>query len=231
MSKIWKWLFLGLLALNLALVSVVAYRIMTPVETTSSVSLPKGATKIGKYSMTREELDAALTGFAQDYSTDKMRFKVKVTNSKIVFESSYKVLGHPVPLYVYFTPVVSESGAIVLHVSELSAGTLKLPVSDVLKMIKRSTNLPDYIAIDSKKGKVTLNIQSMKNEKGITARAQSLDLVNDFENLGIKIHLIFCYFVYKMNFYTKIFKVLEQIKRSTKNRIFRYNFITTRKYI
>ena len=179
MSKIWKWLFLGLLALNLALVSVVAYRIMTPVETTSSVSLPKGATKIGKYSMTREELDAALTGFAQDYSTDKMRFKVKVTNSKIVFESSYKVLCHPVPLYVYFTPVVSESGAIVLHVSELSAGTLKLPVSDALKMIKRSTNLPDYIAINSKKGKVTLNIQSMKNEKGITARAQSLDLVND----------------------------------------------------
>ena len=162
MSKIWKWLFLGLLALNLALVSVVAYRIMTPVETTSSVSLPKGATKIGKYSMTKEELDAALTGFAQDYSTDKMRFKVKVTNSKIVFESSYKVLGHPV-----------------LHVSELSAGTLKLPVSDVLKMIKRSTNLPDYIAIDSKKGKVTLNIQSMKNDKGITARAQSFDLVND----------------------------------------------------
>ncbi|MFR3959922.1 MAG: DUF2140 family protein [Streptococcus salivarius] len=77
-------------------------------ETTSSVSLPKGATKIGKYSMTRE-LDIALTGFAQDYSTDKMRFKVKVTNSKIVFESSYKVLGHSVPLYVYFTPVVSES--------------------------------------------------------------------------------------------------------------------------
>ena len=153
MSKIWKWLFLGLLAFNLALVSVVAYRIMTPVETTSSVPLPKGATKIGKYSMTREELDAALTG--------------------------YKVLGHPVPLYVYFTPVVSESGAIVLHVSELSAGTLKLPVSDALKMIKRSTNLPDYIVIDSKKGKVTLNIQSMKNEKGITARAQSLDLVND----------------------------------------------------
>ena len=42
MSKVWKWLFLGLLALNLALVSVVTYRIMTPVETTSSVSLPKG---------------------------------------------------------------------------------------------------------------------------------------------------------------------------------------------
>ena len=171
---------LGLLALNLALVSVVAFRIMTPVETTSSVSLPKGATKIGKYSMTREELDRCSYRLCpKDYSTDKMRFKVKVTNSKIVFESSYKVLGHPVPLYVYFTPVVSESGAIVLQVSELSAGTLKLPVSDALKMIKRSTNLPDYIAIDSKKGKVTLNIQSMKNEKGITARAQSLDLVND----------------------------------------------------
>ena len=178
MSKVWKWLFLGLLALNLALISVVTVRIMTPVES-SSVSLPKGATKIGKYSMSKEELDAALTGFAQDYSTDKMRFKVNVTNSKIVFESSYKVLGHAVPLYVYFTPLVSESGAVVLQVSELSAGTLKLPVSDALKMIKRSTKLPDYIVIDSKKGKVTLNIQSMKNDKGITARAQSFDLVND----------------------------------------------------
>ena len=176
MSKIWKWLFLGLLALNLALVSVVAYRIMTPVETTSSVSLPKGATKIGKYSMTREELDAALTGFAQDYSTDKMRFKVKVTNSKIVFESSYKVLGYAVPLYVYFTPLVSESGAVVLQVSELSAGTLKLPILDALNMIKRSTKLPDYIVIDSKKGKVILNIQSMKNDKGITARARVVSI-------------------------------------------------------
>ena len=174
MSKVWKWLFLGLLALNLALVSVVTYRVMTPVET-SSVSLPKGATKIGRYSMTKEELDAALTGFAQD----KMHFKVNVTNSKIVFESSYKVLGYAVPLYVYFTPVVSESGAIVLKVSDLSAGSLSLPVSDALKMIKRSTKLPDYISIDNKKEKVTLNIQSMKNEKGITARAKSLDLVND----------------------------------------------------
>ena len=173
MSKVWKWLFLGLLALNLALISVVTVRIMTPVET-SPVSLPKGATKIGKYSMSKEELDASLRGFAQDYSTDKMRFKVKVTNSKIVFESSYKVLGHAVPLYVYFTPLVSESGAVVLQVSELSAGTLKLPI-----LIKRSTKLPDYIVIDSKKGKVILNIQSMKNDKGITARAQSFDLVND----------------------------------------------------
>ena len=166
MSKVWKWLFLGLLALNLALISVVTVRIMTPVET-SPVSLPK------------EELDESLRGFAQDYSTDKMRFKVKVTNSKIVFESSYKVLGHAVPLYVYFTPLVSESGAVVLQVSELSAGTLKLPILDALNMIKRSTKLPDYIVIDSKKGKVILNIQSMKNDKGITARAQSFDLVND----------------------------------------------------
>ena len=96
MSKVWKWLFLGLLALNLALISVVTVRIMTPVEM-SPVSLPKGAAKIGKYSMSKEELDASLRGFAQDYSTDKMRFKVKVTNSKIVFESNYKVLGHAVP--------------------------------------------------------------------------------------------------------------------------------------
>ena len=50
-------------------------------------------------------------------------------------------------------------------------------------MIKRSTNLPDYIAIDSKKGKVTLNIQSMKNEKGITARALSLDWLMTVSNL------------------------------------------------
>ena len=178
MSKVWKWLFLGLLALNLALISVVTVRIMTPVET-SLVSLPKGATKIGKYSMSKEELDASLRGFAQDYSTDKMRFKVKLTNTKIVFESSDKVLGHAVPLYFYFTPLVSESGAVVLQVSELSAGTLKLPILDALNMIKRSTKLPDYIVIDSKKGKVILNIQSMKNDKGITARAQSFDLVND----------------------------------------------------
>ena len=98
MSKVWKWLFLGLLALNLALISVVTVRIMTPVEM-SPVSLPKGAAKIGKYSMSKEELDATLRGFAQDYSTDKMRFKVKVTNSKIVFECAKK--GDPTAIEVF----------------------------------------------------------------------------------------------------------------------------------
>ena len=96
MSKVWKWLFLGLLALNLALISVVTVRIMTPVEMSQYPYL-KELLKLESNSMSKEELDASLRGVAQDYSTDKMRFKVKVTNSKIVFESSYKVLGHAVP--------------------------------------------------------------------------------------------------------------------------------------
>ena len=107
-----------------------------------------------------------LQGFAQDYSTDKMRFKVNVTNSKIVFESSYEGLGHPVPSYVYFTPLVKLNRVLLYYMSlSFRLGTLKLPVSDALKMIKRSTNLPDY-RNRQQEGKVTLNIQSMKNEKG-----------------------------------------------------------------
>lgn len=178
MNKIWKWLFLGLLALNLAFVGVVAFKVLTPVET-KTVSAPKGLTKIGTYDMTRQELSDALTSFAEQYSTDKMAFSVSVTSSKIVFGTKYTLLGYDVPLYVYFTPVVSQSGAIELKVSELSAGSLSLPVSDVLKLIQQSTDLPDYITINSKKELVTLNIQAMKNDLGITAQAKSFDLVNN----------------------------------------------------
>lgn len=178
MSKLWKWLFLGLLALNLAFVGVVATKLLTPV-TTATVSAPSGKTKIGTYNMTRSELSDALASFAKQYSTDKMTFTVSVTSSQIVFESKYTLLGYDVPLYVYFTPLVSQSGAIELKVSELSAGSLSLPVSDVLKLIQTSTDLPDYVAINSKKELVTLNIQAMKNDAGVTAQAQSFDLVNN----------------------------------------------------
>lgn len=45
----------GTFSLKSSLISVVTVRIMTPVEM-SPVSLPKGAAKIGKYSMSKEEL-------------------------------------------------------------------------------------------------------------------------------------------------------------------------------
>lgn len=178
MTKLWKWLFFGLLALNLAFVGVVTTKLLTPVST-ETVSTPSGTTKIGTYTMTRSELSDALASFAKDYSTDKMSFTVSVTSSQIVFESKYTLLGYDVPLYIYFTPLVNQSGAIELQVSELSAGSLSLPVSDVLKLIQSSTDLPDYVTIDSKKELVTLNIQTLKNDAGITAHAQSFDLVNN----------------------------------------------------
>ena len=72
---------------------------MTPMETTSSVSPPKGATKIGKYSMIHDELDVALQALPRIIWTDKMRFKVKVTNSKIVFEKAVGFSARPALIY------------------------------------------------------------------------------------------------------------------------------------
>ncbi|MGT2907193.1 YpmS family protein [Streptococcus dentiloxodontae] len=188
MTKLWKWLFLGLLALNLAFVGVVFYKITSPSVLANSSKTVNHANEvqIGSFTMTKSELNDALSAFAKDYSTDDMSFDVTVTSSNILFEGTYTLLGYDVPLYVYFTPVVLENGGIQLQVTDVSAGSLSLPVSDALKFLKSSVkNLPSYIDIDSEKEVINVNLQEINNKTGVIAKATSLDLVNDHIEFNI----------------------------------------------
>ncbi|MFC3932121.1 YpmS family protein [Streptococcus dentapri] len=181
-KNVWKWGFLALLAFNIALVGVVLLRIGTLKESTGhspSTAVSQSDVKVGTFTSSRDEVNSTVASYLEQYQTKNNSYSFTATSSDVLFEGTYTLLGYNVPLYVHFTPVVLDDGSIQLDVSSVSAGTLSLPVSDVLKFIASSYDLPSFVEVDSKKSAIILNLPKMDNEAGIYVKATDFNLVND----------------------------------------------------
>ncbi|AND79716.1 YpmS family protein [Streptococcus pantholopis] len=177
----WKWAFLLLLALNAALVAVVASRVIQVREhipESSRQNVNEGV-KVGTFSTNTEQLNAAVTAYLADYQTADTSYAFYATSTEIMFEGSYTLLGYEVPLYIYFQPVRLESGAVQLTVTSFSAGTLSLPEKQILQYLQSSYDLPDFVEVLPDKSAININVQNMDNAAGIYLKASEIDLVND----------------------------------------------------
>ena len=156
----WKWACLLILAINVAFVGVIASRLIQVREPAAQTITSKKAksVKVGT---------------------------VYATSSAILFEGTYTFLGYEVPLYIYFQPSRLESGAIQLKITSFSVGTLTLPESEVLKYLKSSVDLPNFVEVLPKESVININIQNIKNDAGIFLKATTIDLVGDRFNFDI----------------------------------------------
>ncbi|MDQ0222274.1 YpmS family protein [Streptococcus moroccensis] len=181
--NIWKWLFIGLVGVQLALVTVFFLRALTPREAVRTPQEVPTNFQVGTFSTTRDQLNAAIDAYLEDFQSQTFTYDVYVTEKRVVFEGAYEILGARIPLYVYFSPYRDDSGAIILEVNEVSAGTLSLPKSEILKYISKNYKLPKAILIDPDTGKITVDLPNLENNFDMAVKARSIDLYND--------HLIF----------------------------------------
>ncbi len=177
----WKWGLLLLLAINLGFFGVVASRLIQIREPEAKQTTPSGkdGVKVGTFSTNKEQLNETIASYLKDYQTNKMSYSVYATSSAILFEGTYTLLGYEVPLYIYFQPIRLESGAIQLKITSFSVGTLSLPESEVLKYIKSSYKLPDFVEILPDKSAINVNIQELKNKANVYLKATTIDLINN----------------------------------------------------
>lgn len=177
----WKWAFLLLLAANISLVAVLASRVVTVREPDlQQVSQSQEELiQVGHFTTNRSQINATLASYLKPYQTKKLSYTLHVGTSSILFEGTYQLLGYEVPLYIYFEPYRLETGAVQLRVTSFSVGTLPLPEADVLRYIKSSYDLPDFVTVQPKESAIVINLQDIQNEAGISLKASKIDLVND----------------------------------------------------
>ncbi|MET3557051.1 uncharacterized protein YpmS [Streptococcus rupicaprae] len=176
----WKWLFILYLGAQLALVRVVWQRVGTKREDLALVSHDSQAQlQMGTFTTNRDQLNQTLKAYLGAYQSKAFTYDVFVTEKEVVFEGTYEILGAKIPLYIYFTPYKDENGAVVLDVTEVSAGTLSLPKSEVLKYIKKAYPFPDFIQISAEEGRILVNLPHLTNKFGVVVTAKTIDLYND----------------------------------------------------
>lgn len=181
-ANLWKYFFLILLAMNMAFVSVVAYRVIQPREQSiSKVSSSKegAAIKAGSFITSREELNNTVAAFLEDYQSKGLQYEFYTTSSQVLFQGTYKLLGYDIPLYVYFEPYVLQNGNVQLEVTSVSAGTLTLPKKEILSYIANAYDIPKFLEIKPKQSEIILSLKDIKLSNGLYAKAREFDLTND----------------------------------------------------
>lgn len=178
--NIWKWLFILLASAVLAMSLVLASRIQTYREDTSQITVKKGPeSKIGTFTSTRDQLNDTVATYLKDYQTKDFTYKLYASNQQVLFEGEYSIFSLKIPLYIYFQPSKLEDGSVLLSVSEVSAGTLSLPKSEILSYIKKNYKLPTFISVDADNATILIQLPAMDNEFGVYVKANTLDLYND----------------------------------------------------
>ncbi|MFR6224219.1 MAG: DUF2140 family protein, partial [Lactococcus lactis] len=66
-------------------------------------------------------------------------------------------------------------GSISLSVQNISAGSLSLPTSEVLQIVK-AYDLPDFVQVESKKNQVVINLSKINVSGNLYIKANQIDL-------------------------------------------------------
>lgn len=180
-NNLWKWGFIVLFAVNCGFFVLIGSRLLQkPSDLTQTKTTKRVATtKIGTLVTTKEQLNTAINSYLVDYQSSNTQYQTYVTNSGILFETTYTLLGYKTPLSLYLQPYRLETGAIQLKITSFTVGTLSLPESEVLQYIKSSVKLPDFVEIIPKKSVININLQNIKIKEKLIIKAKTVDLIND----------------------------------------------------
>lgn len=177
-TSIWKWLFLLLLALNLAFAAFAGVRVIMPRDTAVFEQTQNTKDeKVAEITSTTSQLNTLINAYLSNYQTKTLSYKFYISDQQAVLEASYQFMGTKIPLYVYFEPLALANGSISLSVKSISAGTLSLPPSTVLQMLK-SYHIPSFVEIKSKQSQVILHLDQFVLAHQFYFKTNQIDLVN-----------------------------------------------------
>lgn len=126
-------------------------------------------------SQVNQLIDFYLTDFQKD---QEVKYNFELRNEALL-TGQFKVLNFPITFYLYFDPYVTEEGNVQLKAKSLSIGTLDLPISEVLKMIKRSFKFPEWIEVNADEQIILIRLDQFRMQNGLFIKANKINLVDD----------------------------------------------------
>ncbi|GFH41741.1 hypothetical protein Hs30E_02920 [Lactococcus hodotermopsidis] len=178
-NKLWKYLFMLLLALNIAFIGVIGFQVTKSRDqkVLDNIAVIEGTHKVAAITTDTEQLNSLINNYLETFQTKDMSYKFYLSQ-KAVFEGSYKFFGTEIPLYVYLEPYALKNGTVELKVTSFSIGTLNLPISEVLKFVSNKIDLPDFVAVHAEEEEIVVNLTQLEIAKNTYVQADKIDLKN-----------------------------------------------------
>ena len=176
----WKWTTLGLLAIIIAFCFVIGVRLSQERESVPSMpSISVKGDDIFTVTTTKKELNTLIGHYLKEINKKTpVDYQFTIENQALL-TGKFEVLNFPMTFYLYFDPYVTEDGNIQLKAKSLSIGSLGVPMKEVLKMVKRSYDLPKFVEIYPDEKYVLIKLNKLQLSDNLYLKAKKIDLVND----------------------------------------------------
>ncbi|EOT42818.1 MULTISPECIES: YpmS family protein [Enterococcus] len=184
----WKIAFLVLTAFIIGSGIFLGTRIFSNREPNYSKSAKvsdKQGQEVTTISMNKSQLNTLIDYYLTDFQKDSsVKYQFALENEAML-SGETKVLNFPVQFYLYFDPYVMENGNIQLRAKSMSIGTLGLPIEEVMKLVKRGYDFPDWIDVTPKDKSITLRLDQFQLPTGLFVKAKKINLIDDEIQVGL----------------------------------------------
>ncbi|MBM4762032.1 YpmS family protein [Bacillus sp. B15-48] len=185
MKNKWRLAFFILLGVVMLLFISVMIMVSSSVHNEELNSLNNNQLNEGNGEVTFEvaankaDLNKIINHYLQEEGfTGPINYQVFL-DEEVELYGSFPVFGQNVQMLLTFEPRALESGDLILIQKTISIGTLKLPVSYVLKFIHDNYKLPEWVHIQPSEEMVYVSLQELELKSDIKVRANSFDLKRD----------------------------------------------------
>ncbi|MBV7390025.1 MULTISPECIES: YpmS family protein [Enterococcus] len=181
-KNIWKWAFLILIGLILGSGIFLGTRIFSQRETNlppaSEVTVTKG-TSVVTMNTNKKKLNTLMSYFLNNFQKDsdvKYQFYLE---DEALLTGEFPILGTKVEFSLYFEPYVMTNGNVQLKATDLSIGTLNFPVQQVMSLVEKSYDFPEWVEVNPSEQTMTIKLNQFKLQNDMYVKADHIDLVGD----------------------------------------------------
>lgn len=103
----------------------------------------------------------------------------------VILLSEMTVFSITLPVRMHFDPHVLDDGNVILKQSKMEIGQLNIPPSTVLKILRDSVNLPDWMVVRPKEEELYIHLTAIPVSGNLTVRAKRFNLQEDDIQLEI----------------------------------------------
>lgn len=141
---------------------------------------PKVTAPIFMVQANKERLSDMINHELQNHQTGNLSYGIDLSQD-VTLDGALNVLGLDIPFALSFDPVVKD-GDIILKEKGVKLGDINLPDKEVLKFIRKGTDLPKWVTIQPDDKQIYVDLTAMKLNDQFYLKANKINLSeNDIE--------------------------------------------------
>lgn len=177
----WQVAFFTLLALIFGFILLVGSRVFDSREDPADLvktEIPQGESLL-TINTNKSQVNTLIDHYLADFQENSEIKYDFYLDKEALLTGEFELFNFPVQFYLYFDPYVMEDGNVQLRATSLSLGILSLPISDLMAMVARSFDFPEWVEFDSGNQMIILKLNEFDLAGDMHFRAERINLIDD----------------------------------------------------